>query len=166
MLDGVEAGPAPHVAPRARAVAVDLDEMIGHRVTRCRLTEIAEHGVEPTDDRVDACRQSRQFGPDEQPGRRGRDEQSAIDAICRSWNRSNAALGLLGLAPYPNETPREHALRAGVAPGIDPRVLDELALHATAAIYGDLGDHVVALRCAELADEVVLAVKDLMGPAV
>ena len=95
--------------------------------------------------------------------RRGHAPRSPVHDIRRSWIRANEALGLLGLAPLPNETPTEHAARAGIAPGIDLRVLRELAQHATAAIYGDIGDHDVAVRCAELSSEVVQAVRDLLG---
>jgi transglutaminase-like putative cysteine protease len=88
---------------------------------------------------------------------------SPAEDIRRSWQRSAQALGMLGFAPRPDETPIEHASRAEKGTGIDGRTLSELANRCTAAVYGGLGDEEKARRCAELSTEVVQAVKELLS---
>ena len=95
--------------------------------------------------------------------RRAGSGQTPIEQIQHSWNRTTQALALLGLTRVPNETPLEYARRAGAAPGIDPRCLQQLAELTTAAVYGGLGDDTTAARCSELATEIAHAVKDLLG---
>ncbi|HEY4331676.1 MAG TPA: DUF3488 and transglutaminase-like domain-containing protein [Ilumatobacteraceae bacterium] len=77
-----------------------------------------------------------------------------------AWLLAARSLGLIALAPEIGETPNEHARRVEQASGIDHRVLRELAAHATAAIYGDIGDAATAERCRDLAGQVITAVKE------
>jgi len=88
-----------------------------------------------------------------------RHHKSPLDSIEGAWQRSANALTLLGLGPTSGETPLEHARRAERMSGIDHRTLRELALCATAARYGSIGNEVAAERCEQLSDDVVAAVK-------
>jgi transglutaminase-like putative cysteine protease len=87
-----------------------------------------------------------------------------VERIEAAWRRSAQALSLIGLEPKLGETPLEHARRAERLSGIDHRTLRELAVCATAAIFGGVGDTGAAVRCDQLAHEVVAAVKLRMNP--
>ena len=88
----------------------------------------------------------------------------AVERIEAAWRHSAQALSVIGLEPKLGETPLEHARRAERLSGIDHRTLRELAVCATAAIYGGVGDNSAAIRCEQLAHEVVAAVKLRMNP--
>jgi hypothetical protein len=88
-----------------------------------------------------------------------------VQQIQAAWRRSARALSLIGLEPALGETPLEHARRAERLSGIDHRTLRELAVAATAAVFGNVGNNSTALRCEQLADEVVAAVKLRLSPA-
>jgi hypothetical protein len=94
-----------------------------------------------------------------QSRRRGR---SATERIEHNWRRAARSLGLIGLAMRPGETPLEHATRIERKTGIDRHTLRALALAATAAIYGHIGDDASAARSAELASEVIASVRRRM----
>lgn len=86
------------------------------------------------------------------------------ERIKRAWERSVDAFALIGLAPAVGETPIEHARRAERMTGIDRRTLQELALDATAAIYGGVGDEIRASRCELLSANILGAVRDRLSP--
>ena len=86
------------------------------------------------------------------------------ERIAQSWNLSAKALGLLGLAPQIGETPLEHARRAARMIDLDRRTLGELAVCATAAIYGGLGSDSTVHRCDDLAGQVIEQVKLRLSP--
>ena len=88
---------------------------------------------------------------------------SPIEQIEQSWQSAARALGVLNLAPAMGETPLEHAHRAERMTGLDRRTLRELALCATAAIYGGIGDKQTAARCALLASTIVTGVKQRLN---
>ena len=88
---------------------------------------------------------------------------SPIEQIERSWASAARALGVLNLAPEMGETPLEHAHRAERMTGLDRRTLRELALCATAAKYGHVGDKQTAARCALLASTIVSGVKQRLN---
>ncbi len=83
--------------------------------------------------------------------------------IIRSWQSAARALGMIHLAPAMGETPLEHAHRAERMTGLDRRTLRELALCATAAIYGDIGDKQTAARCALLSSTIVSGVRQRLN---
>jgi len=88
---------------------------------------------------------------------------SPTEQIEQSWQSAARALGVLNLAPAMGETPLEHAHRAERMTGLDRRTLRELALCATAAIYGGVGDKQTAARCALLATTIVTGVKQRLN---
>ena len=83
--------------------------------------------------------------------------------IIRSWQSAARALGMIHLAPAMGETPLEHAHRSERMTGLDRRTLRELAMCATAAIYGDIGDKQTAARCALLSATIVGGVKQRLN---
>jgi len=88
---------------------------------------------------------------------------SPVEQIEQSWQSAARALGVLNLAPVLGETPLEHAHRAERMTGLDRRTLRELALCATAATYGGIGDKQTAARCALLASTIVTGVKQRLN---
>jgi transglutaminase-like putative cysteine protease len=88
---------------------------------------------------------------------------SPTEQIEQSWQSAARALGMLNLAPTTGETPLEHAHRAERMTGLDRRTLRELALCATAAIYGHIGDKQTAARCALLSNTIVTGVKQRLN---
>ena len=96
---------------------------------------------------------------------RRRTEATSAGRIRQSWNRAVDALDMLDLAPALGETPIEHARRVEKMTGMDRRMLRELAAAATAAIYGNVGDDVTALRCELHSANIVGAVRDRLNAA-
>lgn len=90
--------------------------------------------------------------------------QDPAERIRRAWERAAQAFKLIDLAPAVGETPIEHARRAERMTGIDRRTLNELALDATAAIYGHVGDDIRASRAELLSANIVGAVRDRLNP--
>ena len=60
---------------------------------------------------------------------------SPAEQIVAGWRRATTAIGLIGAARRPNETPLEHAARAWRMTGIDEKSLHDLAQQATIATY-------------------------------
>lgn len=94
-----------------------------------------------------------------------RNPTSPTRQIQRSWERAADALGLIGLSPAVGETPMEHSRRVERMTGIDRRTLRELAVDATAAIYGNVGNEQTAARCALLSANIVGAVRERLNTA-
>lgn len=96
---------------------------------------------------------------------RGRSRsQRPADIIANSWLRAARTLGILGLGPKTGETPLEHANRVHRVAGTGGRALTDLAAVATAAMYGEIGDDLTALRSMSLAELVVRSVEQQFTP--
>ncbi|MCU1393005.1 MAG: hypothetical protein JWM34_1433 [Ilumatobacteraceae bacterium] len=95
---------------------------------------------------------------------RRRAPASAAERIAQSWERTASAFAFIELGPAVGETPIEHARRVERMTGIDRRTLEGLALDATAAIYGGVGDDATADHCAASADDIVRSIRNRLGP--
>jgi transglutaminase-like putative cysteine protease len=78
------------------------------------------------------------------------------ERVVGAWNAAATALGLVGAARRPSDTPIEHANRAARLTGFDPVTLRELAIGATTAVYSPRSvDASTASRCERLRRYVV-----------
>lgn len=66
---------------------------------------------------------------------RRRAAATPADQVVAGWQRATIAIGVLGAARRPNETPLEHAARAWRMTGVDEKSLHDLAEQATVATY-------------------------------
>lgn len=79
-----------------------------------------------------------------------------VERVVGAWAAAATALGLVGAAHRPSDTPIEHANRAARLTGFDPVTLRELAAGATTAVYSPRSiDTSTAARCERLRRYVV-----------
>jgi transglutaminase-like putative cysteine protease len=85
-----------------------------------------------------------------------RRRRQPAERVVGAWSAAATALGLVGAACRPSDTPIEHANRAARLTGFDPVTLRELAVGATAAVYSPRAvDSSTASRCERLRRYVV-----------